>query len=91
MKEKTLTVTEAARNFAELVNRAHYRHESTLLIRNNLPVARIVPVVPTHCTTHELADRWNEIPHLTSKEAEEFEKDIKESRKILTLPKSKWD
>ena len=34
-----MTVTEAARNFSDLVNRVYYRGESTILTRNGVPVA----------------------------------------------------
>jgi prevent-host-death family protein len=43
MKEETITVTEAARNFAECVNRAHYQDVTFVLLKNGEPVARIVP------------------------------------------------
>ena len=53
--ETTLTVTEAARNFADVVNRAYYRHEATTLLKNGKPVARIVPTGPSMKTGKEIA------------------------------------
>jgi antitoxin (DNA-binding transcriptional repressor) of toxin-antitoxin stability system len=44
MSETTLTVTEAARNFADCINRAHYQKQSFLLLKNGVPFARIIPV-----------------------------------------------
>jgi prevent-host-death family protein len=39
-----ISVTQAARKFAECVNRVHYQGASFLLHKNGVPVARIVPV-----------------------------------------------
>jgi antitoxin (DNA-binding transcriptional repressor) of toxin-antitoxin stability system len=43
MPEKAISVTEAARNFADCVNRAHYQRVTFILHKNGVPVARIVP------------------------------------------------
>jgi prevent-host-death family protein len=45
MKKTNITVTEAARNFADCVNRAHYQHVTFVLLKNGEPVARLVPTV----------------------------------------------
>ena len=34
MKRTTITVTEAARNFADCINRAHYQNTSFVLLKN---------------------------------------------------------
>ena len=44
MKELTISVTEAARRFADCVNRVRYQGISFVLHKNGVPVARIVPV-----------------------------------------------
>jgi prevent-host-death family protein len=88
----TLTVTEAARNFADVVNRAYYRHESTTLLKNGKPVARIVPVATEFRSAKDIA-AWlaGTRPRLTVKEAEEFEADLLTARDTLPPPASKWD
>ena len=43
MKKTTITVTEAARNFADCVNRVHYQNQSFVLLKNGKPVAKLVP------------------------------------------------
>ena len=43
MKPTPISVTEAARNFAECVNRAHYQNVTFVLLKNGSPVARLVP------------------------------------------------
>jgi antitoxin (DNA-binding transcriptional repressor) of toxin-antitoxin stability system len=53
---KTLTVTEAARNLTDCVERVFRQRESFELVRNGEPRAHLVPVSGTGCTTHDLAD-----------------------------------
>lgn len=43
MKPVSISVTEAARNFADCVNRVRYQGASFVLHKNGLAVARIVP------------------------------------------------
>jgi prevent-host-death family protein len=43
MSEKVISVTEAARNFADCLNRARYQGTTFILHKNGVPVARIVP------------------------------------------------
>ncbi len=46
MKEQVISVTMAARMFADCVNRVRYQGVSFLLQKNGVSVARIVPVDP---------------------------------------------
>ena len=41
---QTLSVTEAARHFAEYINRVLYRGESFILVRGNKPIAELRPL-----------------------------------------------
>ena len=43
MQTRSISVTEAARNFSDCVNRARYQGVTFILHRNGVPVARIVP------------------------------------------------
>lgn len=82
-----MTVTEAARNFADVVARAFYRGESARLIKNGRAVARIVPVEDAvrFNTGAELARRWTDPnrPRLSSAEAGALEADLNEIRRTL--------
>jgi prevent-host-death family protein len=44
MKELVISVTQAARRFADCVNRVRYQGTSFVLHKNGVPVARIVPI-----------------------------------------------
>ena len=56
MKRSVITVTEAARTFADCVNRVHYQGMSFLLLKNGKPVARLEPNVEKTCSAHKLAE-----------------------------------
>ena len=86
-----MTVTEAARQFADVVNRAYYRSESTLLYKSGEPVARFVPVGSVGVVGREFADRWGQMAHLGAEEAADFGDVIEAARSHVTMPDSKWD
>jgi prevent-host-death family protein len=89
MRETSITVTEAARNFAECVNRAHYQNTTFVLTRNGTPVARLVPEPAKVCTGKDLAELLERI-RLPEAEAKAWAKDIREARKSLKMPADKW-
>ena len=89
MSETVITVTEAARNFADCVNRAHYRNETFVLLKNGVPFARLVPDAERVCTGEQLAAALAKT-ELTPDEAKAWRKDLKAARKSLKSPKDKW-
>lgn len=91
MTEQTLTVTEAARGFSDLVNRVHYRGESAVLTKNGMAVARIVPVGPQSITAGELAKRWQPGSFLSPKEADALALDLEKGRELFKPYVSPWD
>jgi prevent-host-death family protein len=56
MKKTTITVTEAARNFADCVNRVHYQNVTFVLVKNGEPFARLVPDNEKVCAGRDLAE-----------------------------------
>lgn len=90
---ETLTVTEAARNFSDVVNKVFYRGDSMELTRGGKVVARIVPAVDIEPPTgRQVSTAWKAMVHLTEAEAEAFAKDVESGRKALNQdPASKWD
>ena len=87
---RTLSVTEAARRFADVVNRAFYRHETTVLVKNGLPVAYVAPMAPTGIPARELAHRWPLLPRLSPSEAASFADDVAAARAELPTPTDPW-
>ena len=94
--EREMTVTEAARNFADVVARAFYRGESAKLLKNGRVVARIVPAEEAiHFPTGaELARLWGnrERPRLSPAEARALEADLEAAKKALPpLEATPWE
>ncbi len=89
MKKTPISVTEAARNFADCVNRVHYQNVTFVLLKNGLPVARLVPDREKVCSNRDLAAilRKNELP---ADEARAWYRDLRAARRMLKPPADKW-
>jgi prevent-host-death family protein len=93
MKEEAISVTEAARNFSDCINRARYQGTTFVLYKNGVPVARIVPAEPKARTGKEIAAALRDAldgGHLSREKAIAWLKDIKKGRKSLLAPVDKW-
>lgn len=84
--ESTFTVTEAARNFSDLINRIVYRGEVAILTRNGRPVARILPEGPRKPTGRDLAEFWRDRLPILRGEADSFAGDLDEIRREGNRP-----
>lgn len=89
MKKTPITVTEAARNFAECINRVRYQNQSFVLLKNGKPVAKLVPETEKICTGADLAKAL-ENAELTPEEARAWHNDLVTARKALKPQRSKW-
>jgi prevent-host-death family protein len=89
MKEETISVTEAARNFSECVNRARYQDVTFILVKNGEPMARIVPEKKEKGSTKALAAALREFD-LSPEEAKAWHGDLRAARRILKPPADKW-
>ncbi len=78
--ETTLTVTEAARRFSDLINRVVYRGDTAVLVRNGTVVARIVPERRRETNGIDLALALESAPRLSPEEAASFADDIEAGR-----------
>lgn len=87
---RTLTVTEAARRFADVVSRAFYRHETTVLVKNGVAVAYVAPMTPAGIPAGELAHRWHLLPRLSPADAESFAQDLVAVRSAVEGPADPW-
>ena len=89
MKKRSITVTEAARNFADCINRAHYQNVTFVLLKNGEPFARLVPDNEKVCVGRDLAEALTET-NLPASEARAWRRDLKAARKTLKAPVDKW-
>jgi antitoxin (DNA-binding transcriptional repressor) of toxin-antitoxin stability system len=87
--KKTISVTEAARNFADCVNRAHYQNVTFVLLKGGTPVARLVPDNEKVCTGSDLASALL-AAKLSPEEARAWNRDLRGARHHLKPLSDKW-
>jgi antitoxin (DNA-binding transcriptional repressor) of toxin-antitoxin stability system len=86
---KIISVTEAARSFADCVNRAHYQKVTFVLLKGGSPVARIVPDEERVCTGADLSSALADAK-LTSREASSWSRDLRTARNRLKPLRDRW-
>lgn len=90
MRQTSISVTEAARNFAQCVDRVRYQNVSFVLLKNGSPVARLVPAEEKPCKGAELATALASLT-LSPAEAAAWGRDLRKARKSIGKPTSKWE
>jgi hypothetical protein len=88
MRKLTISVTEAARNFADCVNRANYQNVTFVLLKNGKPFARLGPDSEKICLGRDLADALLKT-ELPAAEARGWRRDLQTGRKTLEPPADK--
>ena len=89
MKKTNISVTEAARNFADCVNRVHYQNMTFVLLKNGEPFARLEPEKRKACAGRDLAEALAST-ELPEKEAKAWRRDLRAARKRLKPATNKW-
>jgi len=89
MKKTAITVTEAARNFADCVNRVHYQNVTFVLLKNGVPFAQLSPQSEKICTGRDLAKALSAV-EIPAAEAKAWSRDLAAARKRLKNPIDKW-
>ena len=85
-----ISVTQAARNFSDLLNRVYYQGISVELERNNKVIARLVPVRPTpSLRAEDLPAFLASLPKL-GEDAEAFARDVKAVDELF-IEDEVWD
>jgi antitoxin (DNA-binding transcriptional repressor) of toxin-antitoxin stability system len=87
--KRIITVTDAARNFADCINRAHYQNVTFVLLKSGSPVARIVPDMARVCSGRDLASALSNAK-LRSEEARAWNRDLRDARARLRPVSDKW-
>ena len=82
MREQAISVTEAARNFADCIDRARYQGTTFVLHKNGVPVARIVPEQEKESTGRSISEALQKV-RLSDEEFAAWRRDLKDPRKIL--------
>jgi prevent-host-death family protein len=90
MTETSISVTEAARNFADCVNRAKYQGATFVLLKNGQPVARLMPAERSRiCTGLDLSAALSRVS-LSDEEKMAWRNDIETGSATLTPPVNPW-
>lgn len=83
----SITATEAARRFSDLLNRTRYRGESFTILRGGEPVGQLVPPPKPVATLATLLEIRARHPDLD----EEFAEDLRKIRREQPpLPEDPW-
>jgi antitoxin (DNA-binding transcriptional repressor) of toxin-antitoxin stability system len=85
MRRLSISVTEAARNFADCVNRARNQDVTFVLFKNGAPVAQLTPIGEKVCLGSDLAAALANA-RLTEKESKSWRRDLQASRETLNNP-----
>jgi prevent-host-death family protein len=59
---QTVTATDFSRNFRVMLNRVEFQHEELVIMRNNAPVARLVPGTATMTAAEAFTDLYRTLP-----------------------------
>ena len=92
MAAKSITATEAARNFSDVLNQVRYQGAEFDVVRGKDVIARIVPAVPARgvpiSQLNTLVRAW---PRLGPRKAEAFAKDIERGLARIRPDEVEWD
>ncbi len=87
----TISVTDAARNFSDVINRIHYQRKSYLLTRGGMVVAKLTPADEL-LTGARLAALWEARPRLDPADAAAWEADLASLKAGVRPPEDAgWD
>ena len=90
-KMERISVTQAVRQFSDLLNRVFYQGTTVELERGNKVIARISPVAPdSPLKVKNLNRLFVEFPSL-GEDAKTFAKDLKDIRNQVPPEHNQWD
>ncbi len=88
---KVISVTEAARNFSDVINQVHYQGRTFLLTRGGRVVARLSGV-GRPLTGEEFLRLWQGRPRLDPEDAALWERELAEEQTSNLPPEERqWD
>lgn len=91
MRDKTISATEAARSFSEVLNQVQYRDRSFSIERGSKVVARLVPAaLPAGLPLADLNRLFARLPHLGPAEASRWRAEVRTMRRARRPQVRKW-
>jgi hypothetical protein len=91
MRDKTISATEAARSFSEVLNQVQYRDMSFSIERGKKVVARLVPpALPAGLPLADLNRLFAGLPHLGPAETRKWKAEVRTMRRSRPPQVRKW-
>ena len=90
LSERSITATEAAKNFGRLVDRVRETQAVYTIERGGVPVVQIAPVANTHCTVEDLVTALRSRPRPSKDYLDAVEAGIKSANKPA-VPRQPWE
>ena len=91
MRDKTISATEAARSFSEVLNQVQYRDRSFSIERGRKIIARLVPpALPAGLALADLNRLFADLPHLDPTEAGRWRAELRTMRRARRPQTRKW-
>jgi Uncharacterized protein conserved in cyanobacteria len=89
---KSITATEAARHFSEVINQVRYRSIEFDIVRGKEVVARIVPpTAPAGVPLARLNELFRSLPRLNEADADAFLRDVQTALSHVVADRVAWD
>lgn len=89
---KTVSATDAARNFSDILNQVRYQAAEFDIVRGREVVARILPATPAGgVPLDELAELLKALPRLGPKEADRLARDIERGLSRMRSDTVEWE
>lgn len=91
MRDKTISATEAARSFSEVLNQVQFRDTSFSIERGKKVIARLVPAAaPEGLALADLNCLFASLPHLAPAEASKWRAENKTAARARPPQIRKW-
>ncbi|MDQ7843458.1 MAG: antitoxin [Armatimonadota bacterium] len=89
---RRLTVTEAVRNFSDILGRVRFKGERFILVKGGKPVAELRPTdAAAEVRLEELPAILEGLPHLDPEDADRFARDLESGRSTTgPIPAPPW-
>jgi antitoxin (DNA-binding transcriptional repressor) of toxin-antitoxin stability system len=92
MASKTITATDAARNFSDVLNQVRYQGAEFDIVRGKEVIARLLPAAPPGgVPLDQLNELLQSLPHLGPREADAFARDIERGLARVRTDDIEWD
>jgi antitoxin (DNA-binding transcriptional repressor) of toxin-antitoxin stability system len=90
---KTISITECARSFSEVIGRVNYRREEFNIKKGKQIVARLIPGRPnSNVLIKDLGAIFKNGPHLDQEDTYDLQKTLTSLRKMTdNLEANKWE